>query len=179
MSLQYLYLEQVKLALQNRCEAAPQVISTSLLFYNFNNSTQNWVYGANVTKNDITTLYQQISEHGTVTACPADKPYIKLGTTTCFNCQAPTPIFDLTKQECISCPGNTTLNTTTHKCQCPCDVDYLQTPEGLCIVRTVVYSNGDYLNIAGLTSDSIQKYVEEINLAQSLPEYVAGQCAAD
>jgi hypothetical protein len=111
-------------------------------------------------------FYQQLAEHGTVTACPADKPYIKLGSTQCFNCQAPNNIFDLTTQECISCPGNTTLNTTTHQCQCPCDLDYLLTEEGLCIPKTVIYSNGDYLNIAGLTAESVKSYVKEIQTAQ-------------
>ena len=114
-----------------------------------------------------------------MTACPADKPYIKLGSTQCFNCQAPNNIFDLTTQECISCPGNTTLNTTTHQCQCPCDLDYLLTEEGLCIPKTVIYSNGDYLNIAGLTAESVKSYVNEIQAAQQQPNVVAGKCAAD
>lgn len=152
------------MALQNRCQQT-QTIASSSLFYNFNNSAQNWVYGS-ITPTDIVGFYQQLAEHGTVTACPADKPYIKLGSTQCFNCQAPNNIFDLTTQECISCPGNTTLNTTTHQCQCPCDLDYLLTEEGLCIPKTVIYSNGDYLNIAGLTAESVKNYVKEIQTAQ-------------
>ena len=42
-----------------------------------------------------------------------------------------------------------------------------------------MYSNGNYLNLAGLTPDSIQRYVEEIAQAQKLPEVAAGKCASD
>lgn len=92
----------------------------------------------------------QLSDHGTVTTCPSDKPFVTSGGVTCFNCNGSTPIFDLTEQTCISCPGNTTLNTTTHQCACKCDCYVSEA--GYCVPRIKVYLNGNNNNLAGLNN---------------------------
>ena len=43
------------MALQNKCQQT-QTIASSSLFYNFNNSAQNWVYGS-ITPTDIVGFY--------------------------------------------------------------------------------------------------------------------------
>lgn len=57
-NLEYVYLDQIRLALHNQCQKN-QTISTSAFFYNLAQS--NWVYGANVTSNDLTASYFQLS----------------------------------------------------------------------------------------------------------------------
>lgn len=67
-------------------------------------------------------------------------------------------------QTCVRCPGNSTLNTTTHQCSCPCTT-YIDA-QGNCIPKIPVYSNGNYLNLAAASNTSIQEYESLIKQAQ-------------
>ena len=171
-SLQYLYLEQVKLGIQKQCQQAV-IVAPTTYFYNLANP--NWIFGSQVKDQDIINTYTTLSQHGSVTICPFETPFVKPGVNNCFACNGATPIFDLTQQACIACPGNTTLNSTTHTCACPCDC-YVSS-SGYCLPRQVVYLNGNYLNLAGLTSSSIPNYINKINSTLSNPAVLPGKCA--
>ena len=171
-NLQYMYLEQVKLGLRKPC-VHPVTIAPTTYFYNLANS--NWIWGSRITNLDLINAYNYLSQNGsTVTICPAATPFVKPGVNQCFACNSPGQVYDLTQQACISCPGNTTLNSTTHQCQCPCDC-YVSN-EGYCLPKTVVYLNGNYLNLAGLTSSSITNYVARINQTLNSQTVAVGHC---
>lgn len=143
----------------------------------FNLAAQNWIFGANATQQDIANLYTNIASHGTVTVCDISTPFLKLGTSQCFACPSTNPIFDLTQQACTKCPGNSTYNNTSHRCECPCNCSI--NVDGNCIPKPVVYSNGNYLNLAGSSTSSISRYTEAIKQYASDSKVVTGQCAQD
>lgn len=60
--------------------------------------------------------YKLLSDYGTVTTCPEDRPFVAPGGTSCFNCNSQTPIFDLSRHECTNCPNNSGVNPSTHQC---------------------------------------------------------------
>ena len=86
-----------------------------MLVYNL--GAPNWIYGASVTEQDVTKAYLKLSETGSLSVCHLEKPFIKSGTSDCFNCVSPNNIFDLSTQTCTNCPSNSTLNDKTHTCE--------------------------------------------------------------
>ncbi len=138
------------------------MISTTSYFYNANDT--NWVFGSKANSNDLTQYYKTLSQQGNVTICPAATPYIIVGSNKCFACNQTHPIFDMSLQACVRCPGNSTLDTTTHQCSCPCTT-YINS-EGYCIPKIPVYSNGNYMNLAAASETSIQEYESLIKQAQ-------------
>lgn len=108
-----LYLDQIKFSLNQRC-INPQVISTTSYFYN--PDATNWVYGSKVKNEDIVQFYKTLASKGSVTICPIETPFISTKDNKCIACPSPYTIFDMSLQTCVSCPGNSTLNTTTHQC---------------------------------------------------------------
>lgn len=173
-SLQYAYLEQVKLGLKRQCQQKT-TISTTTYFYNLEST--NWIYGSDVQPSDLTELYFSLTNHGTVTVCPSTAPFVTAGGVSCFNCNGSTPIFDLTEQVCVNCPANTTLNTTSHQCACPCDCYVSST--GNCVPRIPVYQNGNFQDIAGLTDQSILTYSSNLNKTLANPSASPRTCAAN
>lgn len=168
-NLQYMYLEQVKLGLRKSC---PVAVSATSYFYNLANSR--WIWGTRITNQDLISAYNYLSQNGgSVTICPAQTPFVKPGVNQCFACNG-NQIYDLTQQACISCPGNTTYNSSSHRCECPCDC-YVSN-DGFCMPKSVVYANGNYLNLAGFTTSSITNYLNRINQTLGNPTVTVGQC---
>lgn len=135
-----------------------------------------WVFGSNTTPLTLVQLYSQLAAHGTVTICPPEKPFVIAGKTGCFPC-ANNSIFDLTLQACVTCPGNTTYNATTHQCECPCHCSV--SSDGFCIPKLIFYTNGNYLNLAGLNSNSFANYTQFFGQFINNPKYIQGSCALD
>lgn len=77
----------------------------------------------------------------------------------------------------MTCPGNTTYNTTTHQCECPCHCSV--TSDGLCIPKLIFYTNGNYLNLAGLNSNSFANYTQFFGQYINNAKYIQGSCALD
>jgi hypothetical protein len=174
-SLQYLYLDQVRSALQRQCtQQQPVTIATTAYFYNL--ASNNWVYGSQVQTTDLTNLYFNLSQHGTVTVCPIQAPFVQPGGLSCFNCTDPTPLYDLTLQMCTSCPGNTTFDVNAHQCGCPSNS--YSSSSNYCLPKIPVYLPTNNPNTAGLTPQSIQQYQNTISAAlNNNPSTTSQQCA--
>lgn len=81
-----------------------------------NLNASNWIVGNQTIDDYNKDLYTFITNNN-VTKCPIDTPFFRGSDSKCVACNDPTPVFDLYKKDCISCPTGTKLNSSTHKCE--------------------------------------------------------------
>ena len=96
-----------------------------------NVAVDNWIAGSNFKTDAVTKTYLLNSGSKGMRACPLTKPFIYEGSTTCFSCDDPTPIYDISAKKCVTCPiGQQLVN---HTCVCPDNLHWDQTSK-TCIV---------------------------------------------
>ncbi len=117
---QSVIIEGIEKILYTKCDSS--VILSPTIFQS-NIYASNWILGNQTIDDLIEEYYQRSIQYDNITNCPLDFPYFE--GSSCINCSADLPVFNMFSKKCDSCPEDSKINVDLRVCeQTPHYTDY-------------------------------------------------------